>query len=200
MSFQFSPLAPASLHRDVSGTPFSERYGDIYHSRQGAIEQARHIFIAGNGLPHRWRGRSSFTVCETGFGLGRNFLALWRTWLNDPSRSERLHLLSFEAHPFSRSDLAQALPLGLPPELQALGKQLIQQWPPLLPGMHRLEFEGGRLTLTLAFGPVERMAFQVEAHVDAFFLDGFAPSKNPQMWTPALFGQLVRLASSGATA
>lgn len=200
MSHSFQPLTPAKLSFTSSGVPYSEIYQDRYHSERGAIEQARHVFIAGNGLPGRWKGRSSFTVCETGFGLGRNFLALWRAWLDDSARSERLHVLSFEAHPFSRSDLAEALPLGLPRELRVLGDQLIKRWPPLLPGIHRLEFEGGRLTLTLAFGPVERMAFQAEACVDAFFLDGFAPSKNPQMWTPALFGQMVRLANQGATA
>lgn len=169
MSHSFEPLVPGKLSFTDSGVPFSEAYQDLYHSKHGAVEQAQYVFLSGNDLPNRWRGRASFTVCETGFGLGRNFLALWRAWLDDPSRCERLHMVSFEAHPFSKSDLARALPLGLPRDLQELGEQLIDQWPPLLPGLHRLEFENGRITLTLAFGRIERLASQVEACADAFF-------------------------------
>lgn len=199
MSFRFTPLVPATLQRDASGTPFSERYGDIYHARQGAIQQANHIFLSGNGLPERWRGRAAFTVCETGFGLGRNFLALWQAWRLDPRRSGRLHVLSFEAHPFSAADMLEAA-LDLPADLRALAEQLAHEWPVLLPGVHRLEFDSGRVTLTLFFGHIDRMAHEAQAAVDAFFLDGFAPQKNPEMWSRALFGQLVRLGRPGATA
>lgn len=200
MTFQFEPLVPATVAFDQNGTPFSERYGDIYHARQGAVEQANHVFLGGNGLPDRWRGKAGFTVCETGFGLGQNFLALWQAWRLDEQRSTRLHMVSFEAHPFSRADLARVLLPRVPHALGELAQQLVDQWPALLPGMHRLEFEGGAVTLTLAFGPVARFAKLVQARVDAYFLDGFAPSKNPEMWTPALFGQMVRMAASGATA
>lgn len=193
------PLRPARLARDAGGVPASEAYGDVYHSRAGALEQARHVFIGGNGLPARWAGRDTFTVCETGFGLGNNFLELWRTWRESPSRPARLHVLAFEAHPFAREDLAEALAWH-GGEWRALADELLQAWPLLLPGLHRLEFEGGRVTLTLAFGKVEYMARQVEACVDAFFLDGFSPRNNPAMWSRELFGQLVRLANAGATA
>ena len=199
MSHSFSPLVPAQLSFDAAGTPFSQQYQDVYHARQGALAQARHVFMQGNGLPGRWRGRDAFTVCETGFGLGRNFLALWREWRADPGRCARLHMMSFEAHPFSANDLSLAN-AGLPDEAAPLARQLVQAWPPLLPGIHRLEFEGGALTLTLVFGRVERTAFQARACVDAFFLDGFAPRSNPEMWSPELFGQLVRMAAPGATA
>ncbi|WP_397475291.1 tRNA (5-methylaminomethyl-2-thiouridine)(34)-methyltransferase MnmD [Pusillimonas sp.] len=199
MSHRFAPLVPARLQWDETGTPFSELYGDVYHARQGAIEQARHIFLRGNGLPERWRGRASFTVCETGFGLGRNFLALWQAWRDDPRRCARLHVLAFEAHPFLASDLAAAS-RELPEGLRELAGQLVDAWPVLLPGVHRLEFEAGRLTLTLFFGRIEQAAREAQAGADAFFLDGFAPDKNPAMWSPALFGQLVRLGRPEATA
>lgn len=198
MSGLYEPLEPARLVRDPSGTPYSEQYHDVYHARQGAQAQARHVFLEGNGLPQRWRGREAFTVCETGFGLGRNFLALWQAWREDPQRSPRLHVLAFEAHPFSRAALVQAN-AEMPGVSGALARQLEAAWPELLPGMHRLEFESGAVTLTLAFGRIERMAAQVQAGVDAFFLDGFAPRLNPQMWTPALFGQMVRIARPGAS-
>lgn len=199
MSHRFTPLVPARLQWDETGTPFSELYNDVYHARQGALEQARHTFLRGNGLPDRWRGKASFTVCEVGFGLGRNFLALWQAWRSDPNRCARLHVLAFEAHPFCASDLAAAS-RDLPDDVRELADQLIDAWPVLLPGVHRLEFETGRLSLTLFFGRIEHAAREAQAGVDAYFLDGFAPDKNPQMWTPALFGQLVRLGRPGATA
>jgi len=200
MTNPYQPLAPARVEFDARGTPRSPVYDDVYHTGSGAFGQAEHVFLRGNRLPSRWRGRSRFTVCETGFGLGRNFLALWQAWRTDPHRCARLHVVSFEAHPFSRDDLAEILLPGLPLELATRGRALAAQWPPLLPGLHRLEFDAGALTLTLAFGPVRKLARQIDAGVDAYFLDGFSPAKNPEMWTPELFGQLVRLANQGATA
>lgn len=199
MSSNYQPLTPATVAFNEQGVPMHPRYGDVYHPPWGALEQAARVFLRGNGLPQRWQGRDTFTVCETGFGLGHNFLALWQSWRTDPQRCHHLHVVSFEAHPFNRGDLAQLLGRLTGAE-RGLADQLIQAWPPLLPGLHRLEFEGGHLTLTLAFGQIERLARQVTARVDAFFLDGFAPRVNPQMWSRSLFGQLVRIANVGATA
>ncbi len=199
MSDNYEPLIPATLAFNEHGTPMSPDFGDVYHPEWGALEQAARVFLHGNRLPGRWQGKDSFTVCETGFGLGSNFLALWQAWRSDPGRSDALHVLSFEAHPFSRQDLEQALVHRLPEPEKTLAARLIAAWPPLLPGLHRLEFEEGRLTLTLAFGSVARLARQTRARVDAFFLDGFAPRVNPDMWTRGLFGQLVRMANAGAT-
>lgn len=199
MKARHAPLEPARLTYDAQGVPAALQYGDVYHSRGGAVQQAHHVFLQGNGLPQRWRGQDTFTVCETGFGLGNNFLALWQLWRGTPQRPQRLHMLSFEAHPFSGEDLAAAL-AGHEGELRELADLLLQAWPLPLPGLHRLEFDGGRVTLTLGFGRVEHLARQVEARVDAFFLDGFAPQVNPQMWSRSLFGQLVRIANQGATA
>lgn len=199
MKARREPLQPARPVLDEHGVPRSLLYGDVYHSRAGALAQAAHVFLQGNDLPQGWRGRDTFTVCETGFGLGNNFLALWQAWRACPQRPRHLHVLSFEAHPFSAADLAQAL-APHQGEAAGLAAELVKAWPPLTPGLHRLEFEGGALTLTLAFGQVEYLARQVEACVDAFFLDGFSPRVNPQMWSRELFGQLVRIANQGATA
>lgn len=199
MSSHYEPLTPAVLAFNDDGIPASTVYDDLYHSAYGALSQARHVFLDGCRVHERWRDRAGFTVCETGFGLGQNFLALWDAWRADPRRPARLHMVSFEAHPFTSQDLEKALMPRLDGAVRALARRMLQAWPPLLPGMHRLEFEGGRVTLTLAFGKIERMARQVDARADAFFLDGFSPRSNPGMWTPALFGQLVRLANRGAT-
>ncbi|CDM25763.1 tRNA (5-methylaminomethyl-2-thiouridylate)-methyltransferase [Castellaniella defragrans 65Phen] len=199
MSDKHEILKPASWREDEQGVPRSLEYGDVYHGAAGALPQARHVFLAGNGLPGRWRGRAAFTIAETGFGLGHNFLAAWRAWLDDPARSGRLHYLAFEAHPFAAEDLLRAW-RRLPDECRPLAHELAGRWPALLPGVHRLELQGGRVVLTLMFGDIRRLARQAQARVDAFFLDGFAPRVNPDMWSPAVFGQLRRLAVAGATA
>ncbi|MGE5386407.1 MAG: bifunctional tRNA (5-methylaminomethyl-2-thiouridine)(34)-methyltransferase MnmD/FAD-dependent 5-carboxymethylaminomethyl-2-thiouridine(34) oxidoreductase MnmC [Betaproteobacteria bacterium] len=191
------PLQPARLQFGPGGAPYSETYDDIYHSASGGPAQARHVFLAGNGLPQRWQGRERFVVLETGFGLGLNFLATWAAWRNDPQRCQRLHFISVEKHPFAATDFEHAHAAW--PEFEALATELRRHWPPLLPGMHRLEFEGGNLVLTLIFGDATEKLRRVEAGVDAFYLDGFAPAKNPEMWTPRLFHALARLAVPGAT-
>jgi tRNA 5-methylaminomethyl-2-thiouridine biosynthesis bifunctional protein len=200
-STAYQPLVPAEPIADARGLPYSAAYGDVYHSPAGAFAQADYVFLQGNGLPRRWAGRASFTVCETGFGLGLNFLALWRAWRADPDRSQRLHVVSFEAHPLRRADLARfAHEFAEDDETRGLARQLVQQWPPLLPGLHRLDLDGGRVSLTLAFGDAQILLARTRFVADAFFLDGFAPDRNPAMWTPGLILQVQAHAAPDATA
>jgi tRNA 5-methylaminomethyl-2-thiouridine biosynthesis bifunctional protein len=192
------PLSPARLAFAADGTPFSEAYGDLYHSAAGGLAQARHVFLAGNGLPGRWAGLPRFTLLETGFGLGLSFLATWRSWRDDPQRCARLHFVSVEKHPFAAQDLAV---LHAPhAEVAPLAEELRSAWPLLVPGMHRLEFEGGRVVLTLAFGDAAALLPRLRLAANAIYLDGFAPAKNPDMWTPELLRAVARLAAPGATA
>src|SRR5690554_4570419 len=102
MSSNYQPLTPATVAFNEEGVPVHPDYGDVYHPPWGALEQAQRVFLRGNRLPQRWQGRDTFTVCETGFGLGHNFLALWLLWRADPQRCRHLHVVSFEAHPFNR--------------------------------------------------------------------------------------------------
>jgi tRNA 5-methylaminomethyl-2-thiouridine biosynthesis bifunctional protein len=190
-------LVPARLAFAADGTPFSEEYGDVYHSAEGGLAQARHVFLQGNGLPERWRGRRVFTILETGFGFGLSFLAAWGAWREDPARCERLHFVSVEKHPFTGSDLEFLFHKF--PQVASEAKQLLSRWPMLVPGMHRLEFEGGNVVLTLFFGDVADGLPQLALMADAIFLDGFAPAKNPQMWAPPPLRHLGRLAAPGAT-
>lgn len=199
MSSSYVPLTPAVAEFNADGQLYSPAYGDVYHSPSGALGQADHVFLRGNGLPERWRGRSAFTVCETGFGLGLNFLALWKAWRDDPQRPAALHMVSLEGHPFARHDLAALLARYAPTPVAGLAQALVQQWPALLPGLARLEFEGGAVTLTLAFGDAQTMARRLAARVDAYFLDGFAPERNPRMWAAPLLRDLARLAAPDAT-
>jgi tRNA 5-methylaminomethyl-2-thiouridine biosynthesis bifunctional protein len=188
------PLVPARLAFAPDGTPYSEAFGDVYHSAGGGPGQAEHVFLRGNGLPERWRGRRAFTILETGFGFGLNFLSTWRTWRGDPARCERLHFVSIEKHPFQAQDLAVLLR-----EYPDLKNNIISRWPMLVPGMHRLEFDGGNVVLTLLFGDIAEGLPQLSLAADAIYLDGFAPAKNPQMWAPPLLRHIGRLAAPGAT-
>jgi tRNA 5-methylaminomethyl-2-thiouridine biosynthesis bifunctional protein len=191
-------IRSAPLAFDPSGTPFSEKFGDVYHSSESGPGQARHVFLDGNGLPERWRGARVFTIVETGFGLGLNFMATCAAWHSDPARCARLHFVSIERHPFTRADLA-ALHARYP-EFSALSAAICAQWPPLIAGMHRLHFGEGRITLTLVFADVLDALRDLRLGADAFYLDGFAPDKNPGMWSPAAMKALARLAHPGATA
>lgn len=191
-----TPLRPASLSF-VDGVPYAEAFGDVYHSADGGLAQARHVFLGGNLLPGRWQDRERFVILETGFGLGLNFLATWMAWRDDPVRSRRLHYVAIEKHPFSAADLAQLHATW--PELAALSQELRAAWPPLVPGFHRLLLDHGRVVLTLIFGDVADALPEIDASVDAFYLDGFSPGKNPDMWAPHLLERLNRVAAPQAT-
>jgi tRNA 5-methylaminomethyl-2-thiouridine biosynthesis bifunctional protein len=199
-SFMTAPLTPATLAFREDGTPFSPAYGDVYHSASGALAQARQVFVGGNALPARWQGRRLFTVLETGFGIGVNFLATWAAWRADPARCERLAFVSIEKHPFSREDLRALHARIVADETHSpLAAQLADAWPLLLPGLNRLEFESGRVTLTIAFGDALDLLPKLWLRADAFYLDGFSPSKNPDLWSPMIFKALARVAGDEAT-
>ncbi|MBI5897885.1 MAG: bifunctional tRNA (5-methylaminomethyl-2-thiouridine)(34)-methyltransferase MnmD/FAD-dependent 5-carboxymethylaminomethyl-2-thiouridine(34) oxidoreductase MnmC [Rhodocyclales bacterium] len=190
------PLIPAELAFAGDGTPFSPRYGDIYHSSQGGLEQARHVFLAGNDLPARWIDRQRFVILETGFGIGLNFLATMQAWraTTGPS-SRRLHYIAIEKHPFRRDDLGQ-VHRGWP-ELAPFATELHELWPLPLPGLHRLDF--GNVILTLGFGDGAEVLPQLGLVADAIYLDGFAPDRNPDLWSDEIMAQLRRLATAGTT-
>jgi tRNA 5-methylaminomethyl-2-thiouridine biosynthesis bifunctional protein len=190
------PIVPVTLHVNDDGVPTSPEYGDVYHPRQGAFVQARHVFLSGNALPSRWQGRTHFVVMETGFGLGNNFLATWQAWRDDPKRPQQLVFLSVEQQPFRTEDLRRAHANSPAPELAGL---LVDAWPPLTHDLHTLEFEQGRVRLLLALGDLHAWLPELVARVDAFYLDGFAPVRNPRMWEDRVFKALARLAAPGAT-
>ena len=165
----------------ADGIPRSARFDDIYHSESGAPAQARHVFLAGCGLPAAWAGQTQWLILETGFGLGLNFLATLQAWRADPQRPQRLHFVSIEAFPVARDDLLRAA--AAYPELAALAEELAAQWWGLLPGLHRFAFDHGRVLLTLCIGDVQPMLRAQHFEADSIFLDGFSPARNPQMWS-----------------
>lgn len=191
------PILPATLSLAADGTPCSPRFDDVYHTADGGPEQARHVYLTGNGLPAAWRGHDTYSILETGFGLGLNFLVTWAAWRADPQRCPRLHFVSVEKFPFRREDLQRLHARW--PDFADLSAGLLAQWPPLTAGMHRLHFDDGAVTLTLVFGDAAEQLSRLSGRFNAFYLDGFAPAKNPDMWTPELFRSLSRLARPDAT-
>jgi len=191
-------LEPARLTFDAAGTPRADGYDDVYHSADGGPGQSRHVFLEGNGLPRRWRGRRSFTIVETGFGLGLNFLATWEALRADAYAPRCLHYVSVEQHPLSRADLSNVHARW--PQFAPIAAELHRQWPPLVRGFHRLAFDGGRISLTLLFGDAAELLTELDARADALFLDGFSPEKNPQMWSEPVLRDLARLCAPGTTA
>jgi tRNA 5-methylaminomethyl-2-thiouridine biosynthesis bifunctional protein len=197
---RFAPITPARIvfgDGAPDAPPYAPDFGDVYHARAGALAQARHVFLGGNALPQRWQSRARFVILETGFGLGHNFLATWAAWREDPQRCERLWFVSIDRHPPVRDDLARAHAAS---PLPALARELVAAWPPLTPDLHTLAFDGGRVMLRLAFGDVAAWLPQLVLDADAFYLDGFAPDRNPAMWDARVLKALAGRAAPGATA
>ena len=192
-----APLVPARLAFTEQSVPYSEAFGDVYHSAAGGPVQARQVFLAGNRLPERWAGRERFVILETGFGAGINFLATWQAWRQDPRRCARLHFVSIEKHPFRLADLKEIY--SRYPDLKEESAELEARWPTLVSGAHRIELDGGNVVLTLFFDDI-KVARDLRLAADALYLDGFAPAKNPDMWSHQLMRALSRLAAHGATA
>lgn len=189
-----------ALQYTQQGEPYSARYGDVYASRAGALGQARTVFLEGCGLlerPAAWRGRRQFVVLETGFGLGTNFLATWQAWRADPQRPHTLHYVALELHPLRAEDLLRAC---VAPELAELAHELAARWPPPMRGLHPVLLDGGRVRLLLVLGDAADMLPRLDLGADAVFLDGFAPSRNPRMWSRDVLLEVARLCRPGARA
>ncbi|TSE21586.1 tRNA 5-methylaminomethyl-2-thiouridine biosynthesis bifunctional protein MnmC [Tepidimonas alkaliphilus] len=195
------------------GTPRSLLYGDLYRSRGtdglGGLAQARHVFLRGCGLlpddgqPPAWAGAARWHVLENGFGLGLNFLATWQVWRDDPSAPPALFYTGIEAHPCNAEDIVRSAAPFAP--LQPLAARLAAAWRGLLPGVHRWTWTDAgpdgaprTLHLTLCVGEAARWLPALDAPVDSVFLDGFAPARNPAMWTPEVLRAAVRACRRGA--
>ncbi len=184
------------------GVPRSTRFEDSYFSSAGGVAESRHVFLAGNKLPQRWRQSTRFTIVETGFGTGLNFLTTWQAWRQTGGQADgrnRLHYLSIEAYPLTPTDLQTAASAW--PELGAESAQLAAAYPPALPGMHRIQF--GNVCLDLVYAELGEALDMLLSHpelaVDAWYLDGFAPARNPDMWTPALYRAMATLGSADSS-
>jgi len=190
----------AQIDWDDQGRPHSRQFDDIYFSKDQSLEETRHVFIDQNDLRQRFSALTPgqrLVIGETGFGTGLNFFCAWQLFADCAAPDARLHFISVEKYPLSRADLTRALALW--PDLAPFSAQLLDQYVAVHEGFQTFSFEQGRVHLTLMIGDALEQLPQLDAQVDAWFLDGFAPAKNPQMWTPELFTQVGRLSAANAT-
>jgi len=190
----------AQIDWDERGNPHSRAFADVYFSTESGLDETRHVFLTQNQLHERFTALPAdgrLVIGETGFGTGLNFLCAWQLFDACATPGARLQFVSVEKFPLSRSDLERALTLW--PELKPFADQLLEQYVAIHEGFQRLVFDGGRVMLTLLIGDALEMLPQLDGPIDAWFLDGFAPAKNPEMWTPELFAELARLAAPGST-
>lgn len=195
-------LFPARIDwRD--GRPRSRDYGDIYHAADG-MQESLQVFVGLNRLETRFRAQKEFTdfrIGELGFGTGLNFMCSVQRFLALAPESARLHFMSVEKHPLTWDDLRRAARQH--PLLEAQYDELIATYPMLVPGWHRLQLFGERVSLSVYFGEARTGLHSLVAAntvpMDCWFLDGFAPDKNPEMWQESLLETLTRLCDGNTT-
>ena len=185
---------PPRLDWSRPGTPVATDFGDIYFSTDGGLEESKTVFLGGCGLPDGWQNRARFVIGELGFGSGLNFLAAWQLWDKTKTLQSRLHFISIEKFPFDAEQLQKALAAW--PKLRPYAKKLISAWPGRVKGFHRVHF--GNVTLTLIHDDIVHALDALDASVDAWFLDGFSPAKNPDMWSKAIIQKLATLSAPSA--
>ena len=191
-----SPGPDSPLNWSNDGQPRSRLYDDVYFSAEDGLAEARAVFLAGCGLPDAWTGRGRFTVGELGFGTGLNIAALIDLWRRHRPAGGRLHVFSVEAHPISAEEARRALAHW--PELSDLAARLTAQWPGRARGMHRLELADLGVTVDVAIDEVVPALSGWCGAADAWFLDGFAPARNPAMWTDEVLALVAARSAPGA--
>jgi tRNA 5-methylaminomethyl-2-thiouridine biosynthesis bifunctional protein len=187
----------ADIDWGLDGAPRSRRFQDVYFSSQGGLDEARSVFLAGCGLPEAWRGLGRFVVGELGFGTGLNILALLDLWSRERPAGARLNVFSVEAFPLARLDAERALAAW--PELAALARPLIARWP-TAEGFHRIDWPDLGASLDLAVMEAGAALQAWSGRADAWFLDGFSPARNPEMWREELLALVAQRSAAGARA
>lgn len=186
----------AALDWTAEGAPRSVLFDDIYFQPGAGLEESQAVFLEGCGLPQAWRGRSRFVVGELGFGCGLNILALLDLWRREHAPGQHLHIVSIEAYPVTRAQAARALAAW--PQLGDLAKVLLSAWPPLTPGFQRIDLPGLDAVIDLYVGEVAAGLCAWSGQADAWFLDGFSPAKNPQMWRSEVLALVAARSAPGA--
>ena len=183
-------------HENSAPQPYSTLFKDVYFSSDNGLAETEYVFLQGNDLAIRWLQTQQFTILETGFGTSLNFLCAAQCWLNIAPSNAMLYFISAEKYPLSLQDLSKALQSF--PGLQVLAADLMAQYTQLLGG-ESVYFCHGRIKLTLLIGDASHCLHNWQQKADAWFLDGFAPAKNPDMWSAQLFTQIARLSHAETT-
>ncbi len=181
----------------MKGAPRSDQFDDIYFSTNDGLAETKHVFLDGNDLPAAWQGRDSFVIAETGFGTGLNFLSAWKLFEQNSKPHQTLDFISVEKYPLTPDFIHDALQ----PWADYFDGRLdilVKKYPLRIAGFHRVKINS-QITLTLLFDDVEDALTELDASVDCWFLDGFTPTKNPQMWSNQVFEQMARLSKKDAS-
>lgn len=181
-------LGPAELSWGPNGVPVSTRFDDPYFSLQGGLAETEHVFLAGNGLPGRFR--DGFTVAELGFGTGLNLLATAREAME--AGASGLSYVSFEAYPMPPEAMARALSVF--PEVADLAAELVAEWQ-----AGHMRFALGPVAVEVIAGDAAATLPAWQGRADAWYLDGFSPAKNPDLWSPALMAEVASHTAPGGT-
>ncbi|MBF0122956.1 MAG: tRNA (5-methylaminomethyl-2-thiouridine)(34)-methyltransferase MnmD [Candidatus Omnitrophica bacterium] len=198
----------ASIVWDSNGVPRSTVFDDQYFCQDNGYEEALHVCCHGNDLSARFKKldparQGTFTIIETGFGTGLDFCCAWKTWEESAPKSWRLHFVSVELYPVSPDDLKRALALW--PAITPYKEALAAQYRPVPGSISEMSFNNDRVKLTIVFDDVVsalRTILQnqiVLFGADAWFLDGFGPAKNPEMWSEDVFVVMASLSQPGTT-
>lgn len=177
--------------------PCSTRFDDPYYSKSDGLAETRHVFLAGNRLAERFATCDRFTIAELGFGTGLNFLATAQLWRETAPPTAKLNFFSFELLPMAASDMATALAAW--PELSTPAERLLKAWENHDSRSGSFELSAGNISLTVFFGDANTRLPQAGFFVDAWFLDGFSPAKNPELWNEALMAEVSRHTKPGGT-
>ena len=193
-------LTPHIEWRD--GQPYASQFQDVYFSTDHGLQETEYVFLQGNALTQRWQNlaQQTFTIAETGFGTGLNFLCAAKLWLALAPKNAHLHFISTEKYPLSLADITQALALW--PELSLISTPFLAEYTHAVQSGTPLMLFESRIKLSLLIGDSTQglQALNMNhSSVDAWFLDGFSPTKNPEMWQPALFAQIAALSHTQST-
>jgi len=186
----------AEIFWETGDTPRSVQFDDPYFAREDGRAETRHVFLAANDLPARWQSKEHFVIAELGFGTGLNFLETLHLWQRERGGCRKLTFVSFEQYPMAGADIRRALSAW--PELQELLAGLLDQWPPPAGGsIHQIVFGGAQLELHL--GDANETLPGWEGTADAWFLDGFSPAKNPELWSADLMREVHHHTAANGT-
>ncbi len=182
-----------------NGQPYSQTFNDIYFSTDDGLEETNQVFIAQNQLETRFKSLqdTTFTIIETGFGTGLNFLVTSALWLAHAPPHAQLYFYSIEKYPLKLADLSRVHALW--PQFSAISCELLNQYETLKSGTNHFSIAGGRIQLALQVDDVALALPQLTKKADAWFLDGFAPAKNTEMWTADVFAQIALLSQTNTT-
>ncbi|MDQ3267286.1 MAG: tRNA (5-methylaminomethyl-2-thiouridine)(34)-methyltransferase MnmD, partial [Pseudomonadota bacterium] len=192
-------MSSSSMLDWQDGQPFSRRFSDVYFSNDSGLEEKRHVFLQGNRLAERFASLSNgecFAIGETGFGTGLNFLCAWQLFDEAAPSNSSLDFFSVEKYPLDQKELTDVLALW--PLLWQYADELLARWRRRVHGWNRWSFAGGKIRLTLVIGDVENALTEICGGINAWFLDGFSPARNPDMWTQSIFESVVRISQPAA--